>query len=139
MIDKLYEASRAGVQIQMIIRGICCLSAGVKKQSENIKVISIVDRFLEHARVFIFHNDGKEETFLSSADFMNRNLSHRVEVAFPILDEDIKAEIKSYCEIQWQDNVKARVLDASLSNKRSVGNKDVAIRSQFETYFMIKK
>lgn len=139
MIDKLYEASRAGVQIQMVIRGICCLSAGVKKQSENIKVVSIVDRFLEHARVFIFHNDGKEETFLSSADFMNRNLSHRVEVAFPILDEDIQADIKAYCEIQWQDNVKARVLDASLSNKRSIGNKEVAIRSQFETYFMIKK
>ncbi len=139
MIDKLYEASRAGVQIQMIIRGICCLSAGVKKQSENIKVVSIVDRFLEHARVFIFHNDGQEETFLSSADFMNRNLSHRIEVAFPILDEDIQADIKSYCEIQWQDNVKARVLDASLGNKRSIGNKEVAIRSQFETYFMVKK
>ena len=139
MIDKLYEASRAGVQVQMVIRGICCLSAGVKKQSENIKVISIVDRFLEHARVFIFHNDGNEETFLSSADFMTRNLSHRVEVAFPILDIDIQAKIKSYCEIQWQDNVKARVLDASLSNKRAMGTKDVAIRSQFETYFMVKK
>ncbi len=138
MIDKLYEASNAGVNIQMIVRGICCLSAGQKKQSENIKVISIVDKYLEHARVFLFHNEGKEDLILSSADFMNRNLSHRIEVAFPIYDEQLKQKIKKFCEIQWQDNVKARILDASMTNKRVIGNKEKPIRSQFETYQLVK-
>jgi polyphosphate kinase len=138
MIDKLYEASNAGVKIQMIVRGICCLSAGEKKQSQNIKVISIVDRFLEHARVFIFGNDGKEEMYLSSADFMNRNLSHRIEVSFPVLDADIKEKIRNYCSLQWKDNVKARIIDEKLQNKHVEGNKDIAIRSQFETYYEIK-
>jgi polyphosphate kinase len=139
MIDKLYEASEAGVNIQMIIRGICCLSPGQKRQSENIKAISIVDRYLEHARVFIFQNDGKEEIYLSSADFMTRNLTNRIEVAFPIYDVLIKEKIKQFCEIQWQDNVKARILDSSMSNKKVKNQSEKLIRSQFETYLMVKK
>ena len=83
---QLYEASNAGVKIRLIVRGICCLIPGVPGFSENIKVISIIDKFLEHARVFIFGNNGKEEMFLSSADLMTRNFEHRVEVGFPVLD-----------------------------------------------------
>ncbi|MBY0245564.1 MAG: polyphosphate kinase 1, partial [Sphingobacteriaceae bacterium] len=94
VIAKLYEANNAGVIIKLIVRGICCLVPGVEGFSENIKVISIVDKFLEHARVFIFGNNGKELMYLSSADLMARNLDHRVEVGFPILDEDVKSEIK---------------------------------------------
>ncbi len=139
MIDKLYEASEAGVNIQMIIRGICCLSPGQKRQSENIKAISIVDRYLEHARVFIFQNDGNEEIYLSSADFMTRNLTNRIEVAFPIYDDLIKEKIKKFCEIQWQDNVKARELDSAMSNKKVKKISEKLIRSQFETYLMVKK
>lgn len=139
MILKLYDASNAGVKIQIIVRGICCLVPGVKKQSENIKVVSIVDRFLEHARVFLFHNDGKEDTYISSADWMTRNLSYRIETAFPVLDEKLKAKIRDYMQIQWSDNVKARKIDTTLSNKFVSKNKDIAIRSQFETYFMVKR
>jgi polyphosphate kinase len=138
MIDKLYEASNAGVKIQMVIRGICCLAPGVPKQSENIKIVSIIDRFLEHARVFTFHNGGEEETYLSSADFMTRNLSHRVEVAFPIYDEQLRQKIRTFCKLQWQDNVKARVVDVKLGNKFATGKNNLTIRSQFETYYMIK-
>ncbi len=139
MINKLYEASSKGVKIRIVVRGICCLVPGVKKLSENIKIISIVDRFLEHARVFIFHNEGKDDILISSADWMTRNLSHRIETAFPILDEKLKAEIHEFMEIQWNDNVKARKIDATLSNKFNTRSKDIAIRSQFETYFMVKR
>ena len=117
MIDKLYEASGKGVKIQIVVRGICCLVPGIKKMSENIKIISIVDRFLEHARVFIFHNDGKEDTYISSADWMTRNLSFRIETAFPVLNETLKRQIRDFMEIQWNDNVKARKIDMTLSNK----------------------
>jgi polyphosphate kinase len=139
MIDRLYKASNAGVQIRIVVRGICCLVPGVKKMSENIKIISIVDRFLEHARVFIFHNDGVQDTYISSADWMTRNLSHRVETAFPIFDEKLKSQIHGFMEIQWNDNVKARKVEATLSNKYNSKNKAIAIRSQFETYYMVKK
>jgi polyphosphate kinase len=139
MINKLYEASRVGVQIRIVVRGICCLVPGIKKMSDNIKIISIVDRFLEHARVFVFHNDGAEDTYISSADWMTRNLSHRVETAFPILDEKLKKQVHEFMEIQWNDNVKARKVEATLSNKFNNKNKDIAIRSQFETYYMVKR
>ena len=104
MIVKLYKASQAGVKIQMIIRGICCLVPGIKGISENIEVISIVDRFLEHARIFIFHNGGDEKIYLSSADWMTRNLSYRVETAFPIFDKKLKKEIKDCLAIQLNDS-----------------------------------
>ncbi|MEM9918601.1 MAG: polyphosphate kinase 1 [Bacteroidota bacterium] len=139
MIERLYKASAAGVKIQMIIRGICCLVPGVKGVSENIEAISIVDRFLEHARVFIFRNDGKEKMYLSSADWMVRNLSYRVETAFPIYDPRIFKEIKEYMRIQWADNVKARVLDGEHSNEFRRNHSDMAVRSQLDTYYYIKR
>ncbi|MFZ4543782.1 MAG: polyphosphate kinase 1, partial [Saprospiraceae bacterium] len=139
MIDALYEASNAGVNVRIIVRGVCCLVPGVKKMSEKIKVISIVDRFLEHARVFIFHNEGKMDTYISSADWMTRNLSFRIETAFPVQDEVLKKQVYDFMEIQWMDNVKSRIVDAELSNRYNHRNKDISIRSQFETYFMVKR
>ncbi len=139
MINKLYEASQKGVKVKLIIRGICSLIPGLVGWSENIEAISIVDRFLEHARVFIFHNDGEEQIFLSSADWMVRNLSYRIEVAFPIYAEHLKKEVKNYINIQLSDNVKARILDEEQLNKYSQGSTDIAIRSQVETYYHIKR
>jgi polyphosphate kinase len=139
MIEKLYAASKAGVKLDLIVRGICSLVPGVKNYSENIHAISIVDRFLEHARVFIFHNEGDEKIYLSSADWMTRNLSYRVETAFPIYDPQVKADIKDYMQIQLNDNVKARILDKDLKNERNKGADDLAVRSQVETYYMVKR
>ncbi|WP_367389317.1 polyphosphate kinase 1 [Lewinella sp. LCG006] len=139
MIKKLYQASQAGVKIKMIIRGICCLVPGKKGWSENIHAISIVDRYLEHARVFVFHHGGEDQMYLSSADWMTRNLSYRVETAFPIYDENIKVEIMESLQLQLNDNVKARVLDESLSNTYYQSGNDLAIRSQVETYFSAKR
>lgn len=139
MIEKLYEASQAGVKIKLIVRGICSLVPGIKGVSENIEAISIVDRYLEHARVFIFHHGGEEKIYLSSADWMVRNLSHRVETTFPIYDDNLKADIKDYIQIQLNDNVKARILDKELSNTYRKDSSDLAIRSQVETYYYIKR
>ncbi len=139
MIKKLYQASRAGVKIKMIIRGICCLVPGKKGWSENIHAISIVDRYLEHARVFVFHHGGEDQMYLSSADWMTRNLSYRVETAFPIYDENIKVEIMESLQLQLSDNVKSRILDESLSNTYYQSGNDLAIRSQVETYFSAKR
>ena len=116
MIDKLYEASRAGVKIQMIVRGICCLVPSIEGMSENIEVISIVDKFLEHPRLFIFGNNGNPKIYISSADWMTRNISFRVEVGCPIYDETIKQELIDTFEISWADNVKARVIDQAQDN-----------------------
>ncbi len=109
MIDALYNASMAGVKINLIVRGICCLKSGIKGVSENIRVISIVDRFLEHSRIYYFHDDGNEKIFLSSADLMPRNLDKRVETAFPIEEESLKERIKETLKITLSDTVKARV------------------------------
>jgi polyphosphate kinase len=130
MIVKLYEASQAGVKIRMIIRGICRLVAGVKNLSENIEVVSIIDRLLEHARVYVFANGGKEKYYLASADWMTRNLQSRVEVAFPIYDEKIQEQIKTILEIQLADNTKARWLNLEQNNsyKRTSGQN---VRSQY--------
>ncbi|MEM7162193.1 MAG: polyphosphate kinase 1 [Bacteroidota bacterium] len=116
LINKLYDASRAGVQIKIIVRGICCLVPGIAEQSENIEVRSIVGRFLEHSRLYLFHNDGKEKMYMGSADWMTRNLDHRIEVLSPILDEDIFTHLKSFFENQWQDKAKARLIDDLQSN-----------------------
>ncbi|MEX0288267.1 MAG: polyphosphate kinase 1 [Flavobacteriaceae bacterium] len=133
MIDKLYEASQAGVKIQLIIRGICCLIPGVEGMSENIEAISVVDKFLEHPRVFIFGNEGDPKVYISSADWMTRNLDNRVEVGCPIYDEEIKQEIIDTFEISWADNVKARVFSAKQDNAyRKNGN--AKVRSQFAMY-----
>ncbi|MFV9551141.1 polyphosphate kinase 1 [Algibacter sp. PT7-4] len=133
MIDKLYEASRAGVKIQMIVRGICCLIPGIDGMSENIEVISVVDKFLEHSRIYIFGNNGDSKLYISSADWMTRNIENRVEVSCPIYDQDIKKEIIDTFNISWNDNVKARVLNDSQENEYRVNNK-LKVRSQFATY-----
>ncbi len=134
MIEKLYEASNAGVRLSLIIRGICCLIPGIKGMSENIEVISIVDRFLEHARIFIFHNDGDELFYLSSADWMKRNLDRRIEVGFPIYNKKIQGQLRSVLEFQLRDNVKARVINKKLDNRIRAGNAEEKIRSQYESY-----
>jgi polyphosphate kinase len=138
MMEKAYEASQAGVKIQLIIRGICGIIPHVKGMSQNINAISIVDRFLEHARVFIFHNDGNEEIYLASADFMTRNLSHRVETAFPIYDENCKKLVRDAVNLQLKDNKKARIINATLSNEYKKDKSDMSIRAQMETYFYFK-
>lgn len=139
MIDKLYEASRAGVKIQLIIRGACCLVPGVKGMSENIEAISIVDKFLEHPRIFIFGNDGDSKIYISSADWMTRNLDNRVEVGCPIYDPEIKQELLDTFEISWNDTVKARILNEAQDNEyRKSTNGEV--RSQFAMYdYYLKK
>ncbi|WP_339713108.1 polyphosphate kinase 1 [uncultured Kriegella sp.] len=139
MVDKLYEASNAGVKIQLIIRGICCLVPGVEGMSENIEAISVVDKFLEHPRVFIFANGGNPKIYISSADWMTRNLDYRVEVGCPIYDEDIKQELIDTFEISWTDNMKARVFSEKQDNAYRKNNKE-KVRSQFATYdYYLKK
>ena len=133
MVDKLYEASRAGVKIKMIVRGICSLIPGVKGMSENIEAISIVGKFLEHPRLFIFENAGNVKVYISSADLMGRNLDNRVEITCPIYDEDIKKEILENFEIGWSDNVKARVFSSKKDNAYRKNNKP-PVRSQFKMY-----
>ena len=138
VINSLYEASNAGVTIRLIVRGMFSLVPNVKKISENINAIGIVDRFLEHTRFLLFHNGGNEECFISSADLMTRNIEQRIEVTCPIFDKTIRNEIKKIFEIQWDDNVKARKLDAQLSNKFVKGGKK-AVHSQLEVYEYLKK
>lgn len=133
LIDKLYEASRAGVKIKLIVRGICSLIPGVKGMSENIEAISIVGKFLEHPRVYIFENGGDPKVYISSADFMTRNIDHRVEVSCPIYDPDIKNEIIENFGIGWRDNVKARVFSLKNDNAYRRNNKP-PLRSQYEMY-----
>ena len=138
IISKLYEASRAGVQIDMIVRGVCCLIPGVKGMSENIRVISVVDKFLEHPRVYIFENDGDPQMYISSADWMTRNIDNRVEVACPILDKDLQQELLDTFMISWKDNVKARLVNTKNQNA-FVSNQEKAIRSQWATYAYFKE
>jgi len=134
MIDKLYEASRAGVKIKLLVRGICSLIPGVKGMSENIEAISIVDNYLEHSRVYIFGNDGNPEVFISSADFMTRNLDGRVEVTCPIYDETVKNELIDSFNVGWKGNVKARIHSDKLDNKYRVRGEEPVFRAQLETY-----
>ena len=133
MINKLYEASNAGVSIEMIVRGICCLVPGVKGMSENIKVVSIIDKFLEHTRLYVFCNDNIPKVYISSADWMTRNIENRVEVSCPIYDNDIKEELIDTFNICWKDNVKSRILDRKQTNTYRHDKKE-KIRAQFETY-----
>ena len=139
MIDKLYEASQVGVQIKLIIRGICCLVPGVPGLSENIEVISIIDRFLEHARVYHFANAGEEELFLASADWMTRNLDRRVEVVFPVYNPALKQELVKILDIQWADTIKARVLNAEQDNPyKTVSTGEAPVQAQKEIYFKLR-
>lgn len=134
MTDKLYEASQAGVKIQLIIRGICCLIPGVKGLSENIEAISIVDNYLEHSRIYIFGNAGDPEVFISSADFMTRNLDARVEVTCPIYDPEIRKELIETFEIGWKANVKARIHSSDLLNRYRKRGDEKTFRAQQEMY-----
>ncbi|QTY27231.1 polyphosphate kinase 1 [Flavobacterium sp. CS20] len=133
VISKLYEASRAGVKIQLIVRGICCLIPEVEGMSENIKAISIVDKFLEHPRLYIFKTPKNKEVYISSADLMTRNLDHRVEITCPVYNDNIKAELIDTFDICWQDNVKARNLASHDKNEYERNDKD-DYRSQFKMY-----
>lgn len=139
MTDKLYEASKAGVKIQLIIRGICCLKPGVKGLSENIEAISIVDNYLEHSRIYIFGNNGNPDVFISSADFMTRNLDARVEVTCPIYDEEIKKELIETFEIGWKANVKARIHSDDLKNVYRKRGDEKTFRAQLEMYNYYQK
>ncbi|MGZ3859998.1 MAG: polyphosphate kinase 1 [Flavisolibacter sp.] len=138
IIEELYEAARSGVEINLIIRGIFCMFSQNEKFIIPVKALSIVDEYLEHARVWLFHNAGKEKVYISSADWMIRNLDHRVEATCPVFDERIKQELKDILQIQLHDNVKGRWLDNELSNVyiRTPGER---IRSQVETYHYLHK
>jgi len=139
MIDKLYEASQEGVEIKLIIRGICCLIPGIEGLSDNIKVISIVDRFLEHTRVYIFGNDNDPKVYLSSADWMERNLSRRFEVGFPIYDPILKEEIIDLMKIQWKDNTKARIINKIQNNTYRKSIAKARSRAQVDAYAYLRE
>lgn len=138
MIEKLYYAADKGVKIKLIVRGINSLIPYLEELHSNIEIISIVDKYLEHSRIFVFHNNGEEKIYLSSTDWMQRNLDFRVEVSFPIYDEKLKEEIKWFLNNQWNDNIKARKLDGTLRNLY-VKNRKEKIRSQITFYNYLKE
>ena len=133
-VDKLYEASKLGVQIKLLVRGICCLIPGKVKFSKNITVKSVVDKYLEHSRVYVFENGGDKKVFISSADLMTRNVEKRVEVACPIYQEDIKDQVLETLKISDNDNVKTRLINYKIQNKFE-DNSEQKIRSQWDTYY----
>jgi polyphosphate kinase len=139
MISALYDASRAGVKVRIIVRGICALVPGIKSMSDNIEVISIVDKFLEHSRIYIFNNDGDTLYYLSSADWMTRNLDYRIEVSCPINDKKLQKEIRDILEIQWSDNTKARVMDKDQNNEHRTTKSKTKVRAQEAIYDYLKK
>ncbi len=140
MIDLLYEAGQAGVRIELIVRGACSLVPGVPGVSDNIRAISIVDRFLEHSRIFLFGGGGTEQLFISSADLMNRNLDRRVEVACPIYDEGLRRELKALLELQLRDNVKARLITPELDNRYlRPAPGEPPVHSQLDYYELLKR
>jgi polyphosphate kinase len=139
LAKKLYEASGAGVKIRLIVRGMCNIQPGIKGVSENIQAISVVDRYLEHPRVAIFYAAGDKTTYISSADWMTRNIDHRVEVGCPVLDKSNKKVIKDLLELQWRDTTKARVIDAEQTNAYVRRGNRKKIRSQVETYNYLKQ
>ena len=130
IIQALYEASRAGVKIDLLVRGICCLKVGIPGLSENIHVRSIVGNFLEHARIFWFHNNGEDEFFMGSSDWMPRNLDRRVEIVFPVESEELKAEVKHILEVEFEDNVKAHVMQPDGSYEKIDKRGKVLVNSQ---------
>jgi polyphosphate kinase len=134
IIEALHTAAKAGVEIKLIVRGIFCMITEHNKFVNPIKAVSIIDEYLEHARIWVFHNGGKEKVYISSADWMVRNLDHRVEASCPIMDEKIKTELKDILNIQLSDNVKARWLDNELNNEYVRSDNEISVRSQIETY-----
>lgn len=139
MISRLYQASQEGVKIKMIVRGICSLIPGIKEMSENIEVISIVDKYLEHSRVLIFANGGDERYYLASADWMSRNLDHRSEVAVPVYDPALQKQLKEFMMIQFRDNCKARMLNSGVDNTYVKASKGTLHRAQEEIYRMLAR
>ena len=140
MIKRLYKAGQAGVKVRLLIRGICSLIPGLPGISENIEARAVIDKYLEHSRIFIFRNKGQEQFYISSADWMPRNLDYRIEVASPIYDPDLQRQIRHYIEVQWNDNVKARLINESGNNPympKADGEK--SIRSQMELYHLIRE
>ena len=138
MIAQLYTASQAGVKVRAVVRGICALVPGVKGLSDNIEIISIVDRFLEHSRVYVFENEGERLFYISSADWMTRNLDHRIEVTCPIYDKSIQKELSDMLEIQWSDNVKARIVEEKQQNNHRFDKSKKKVRSQEAFYNYLK-
>ncbi|GLU55412.1 polyphosphate kinase 1 [Dyadobacter frigoris] len=134
LISKLYDASNAGVKINLIVRSICRLVPGIPGQSENITIKRIVDRYLEHGRIFIFHNEGKEEVYMGSADWMNRNIYRRIEVCFPIYNEAIKKQMIELIALQWSDTVQAVLIDKNLENIPLAKESGQGVRSQEAIY-----
>ncbi|WP_227718297.1 polyphosphate kinase 1 [Microbulbifer sp. Q7] len=140
VIEHLYRADAAGVRVRIIVRSMCALLCQTRGLSDNIQVLSLVDKYLEHARVYAFHNGGDTQVYLSSADLMTRNLDHRVEVTFPLLCAAHRKTVLDILELQWQDNQKARVLDADQSNSRIANSKAKrSVRSQDAIYRYLKK
>ncbi|WP_445357880.1 polyphosphate kinase 1 [Microbulbifer sp. ANSA002] len=139
VVDRLYSASAAGVKVRIIVRSMCTLVCETAGLSDNIQVVSLVDKFLEHARVYIFYNGGEEIMWLSSADLMTRNLDHRVEVTFPIMNTDHRETIRKILELQWSDNQKARIVDARQSNTKIANSGKKNCRSQDAIYRYLKK
>ena len=137
MIEKLYEASRAGVKVQLLVRSICSLAAGIEGQSENITVTRIVDRYLEHARVFVFHNNGDPKYYMGSADWMSRNLHSRVEVIFPVYDKAMGEELNTILQLQLNDNRKAVYVTPALDNQR-IRNDHSSLAAQQAVYEFVK-
>ena len=138
-IDRLYAAAEAGVEVRLIIRGICSIVPGIKGLSENISVISIVDRFLEHSRIYVFGNGGDPEYCISSADWMTRNIDHRVEVGCPIYDPAIKHQLQDFLDIQLRDNTKARIIDEQGSNRYHTEKDTAPVRAQVDFYRYLKE
>lgn len=140
LIRRLYAASRCGIKIRLLVRGTCSLVPGIPGVSENIEVRSIIDKYLEHSRILVFTNGGEELVYLSSADWMTRSMDKRVEVACPIFDSQVKAELKSFMELQWQDNTKSRLIDAEKSNRYYKGKPgDPPCRSQVDMYYQLQE
>jgi polyphosphate kinase len=139
LVNKLYEASSAGVEIKMIIRGMCSLVPGIEGVSENIRIISIVDRFLEHPRVLITHNGGDVQVYISSADWMTRNIDYRIEVATPVRDQRLKQRIIDIINIHFTDTVKARWIDKEMSNSYVPRGNRKKVRSQIAIYDYLKQ
>ncbi len=138
LINKLYQAGRAGVKIRLIVRGICSLIPGEPGLSDNIEAISIVDAFLEHSRIFVFCNNKKNLYYISSADWMTRNLDHRIEVTCPVYDPDLQEELRTQIELQWSDKVKAREINREQDNRYRKNNGSQSVRSQAEFYRYLK-
>ena len=134
VIEKFYKASQAGVEVQLLVRSICCLVAGIPGESDNITVKRIVDRYLEHSRIFIFGAGEEPEVYMGSADLMTRNLRHRIEVMVCIKDEQCKNELLNYFEIQWNDNDKAVILLPGMIQKKVDDNAEIKNNAQQNIY-----